>query len=551
MSNVDLRFFSDRGNNVDMAIDGFMQSSKVGSLRRSEAGSHTRFVVRSDWKKDKVALVSGGGSGHEPGHVGYVGKGMLTAAVCGEVFASPSVEAVLATIIAVTGEAGCLLIIKSYTGDRLNFGLAAERAKKLGYKVEMLIVEDDVSIENASRPRGIAGAVLAHKITGAMAESGFTLEQIAESSRRLMKGVFTIGMALSTCALPGQDYPNPRQCPELGLGIHGEPGAKKMDVVSKDELVPTLLTEIGKYVKENTRYIALVNNLGAVSELEMSIINQQILQSPVGQSVDYIIGPSAMLTAIDMYGFSLTLVPVSSELLLLLDMDVEPQSWPGCKKVAASEAISTEGFPLRFEYKSSENEFVGNILDAVVNELLASEKYLNDIDALIGDGDTGTTFANAGRAIKAQLEEGRLPLNDTPSLFLALGQILSNAMGGSSGVLLSIMTTRIGSELANGMSLGEAFEAGVAAISEYGGAKLGDRTMYDALQPAAEAFNKVGLSEAVSAAREMADATRDILVAGAGRSAYLRTENLKGVIDPGADAVAKIIEVIYETSKRL
>ncbi|MEH6454223.1 MAG: dihydroxyacetone kinase subunit DhaK, partial [Psychromonas sp.] len=127
-------------------------------------------VIRKDWDKSKVAIISGGGSGHEPAHAGFVGEGMLTAAVCGDVFASPSVEAVLNAIIHVTGEAGCLLIVKNYTGDRLNFGLAAEKAKKLGHKVEMVIVNDDISIENSKKPRGIAGTVFVHKVAGYYAQ---------------------------------------------------------------------------------------------------------------------------------------------------------------------------------------------------------------------------------------------------------------------------------------------------------------------------------------------------------------------------------------------
>ena len=142
------------------------------------------------------AIVSGGGSGHEPAHAGLVGKGLLTAAVCGDVFASPSVDAVLAAIVAVTGPAGCLLVVKNYTGDRLNFGLAAERAKGLGLKVEMVIVADDIALPDARQPRGVAGTVFVHRIAGHMSEAGRTLEEIArwsslseEERTRIMSGL--------------------------------------------------------------------------------------------------------------------------------------------------------------------------------------------------------------------------------------------------------------------------------------------------------------------------------------------------------------------------
>jgi len=129
-------------------------------------------VARGDWDKSRVAVISGGGSGHEPAHAGFVGKGMLTAAVCGDLFASPSVDAVLNAIVAVTGDRGCLLIVKNYTGDRLNFGLAAEKAKRYGLKVEMVIVADDIALPDNKQPRGIAGTALVHKIAGYAAEQG-------------------------------------------------------------------------------------------------------------------------------------------------------------------------------------------------------------------------------------------------------------------------------------------------------------------------------------------------------------------------------------------
>ena len=148
---------------VQEAIDGLIELSG-GKLQRLDGYPHIRVVVRADWDKSKVALVSGGGSGHEPAHAGFVGEGMLTAAVCGDVFASPSVDAVLAGILAVTGDAGCLLIVKNYTGDRLNFGLAAERARAFGLKVEVIIFDDDIALPDLPQARGLAGTLFVHKM---------------------------------------------------------------------------------------------------------------------------------------------------------------------------------------------------------------------------------------------------------------------------------------------------------------------------------------------------------------------------------------------------
>jgi triose/dihydroxyacetone kinase / FAD-AMP lyase (cyclizing) len=168
-------FINSRENLVTEAIDGFLISSEPGRLARLDGFSHTKVVLRQDWDKSRVALISGGGSGHEPSHVGFIGEGMLTAVVCGEVFASPSVDAVLSAICAVTGKPGCLLIVKNYTGDRLNFGLAAEKAREMGYLVELVFVADDIAITDAPQPRGIAGTLFVHKVAGHVAARGGSL----------------------------------------------------------------------------------------------------------------------------------------------------------------------------------------------------------------------------------------------------------------------------------------------------------------------------------------------------------------------------------------
>ncbi|HEX3982122.1 MAG TPA: dihydroxyacetone kinase subunit DhaK, partial [Acidisoma sp.] len=183
-------FYNEREDIVSEALDGLVAASG-GGLLRFDPASRARVVLRRDWDRSKVAIVSGGGSGHEPAHAGLVGRSLLTAAVCGDVFASPSVDAVLAAILAVTGTAGCLLVVKNYTGDRLNFGLAAEKAKGLGLKVEMVIVADDIAIPDAVQPRGVAGTIFVHKLVGHLSESGCSLDEIAGAVTAALPGIFT------------------------------------------------------------------------------------------------------------------------------------------------------------------------------------------------------------------------------------------------------------------------------------------------------------------------------------------------------------------------
>ena len=224
-------FYDSKENLIDLVIEGIIRTNPHANLTRLKTDSGLRVVVRNDWDKKQVALLSGGGSGHEPMHAGFVGKGMLTGAICGDIFASPGVDAVLSAIINVTGDAGCLLIVKNYTGDRLNFGLAAEKARALGYEVETVLVEDDIALPDNPQPRGLSGTILAHKIAGYAASQGLSLQEVASRTRSALKQMATLGVALSSCHLPGAENNDrlPAGKSELGMGIHGEHGIATLD----------------------------------------------------------------------------------------------------------------------------------------------------------------------------------------------------------------------------------------------------------------------------------------------------------------------------------
>ncbi|WP_369345739.1 dihydroxyacetone kinase subunit DhaK [Asaia prunellae] len=220
------RFFNKRETIVAEGLQGLLRSSFGMNLCRLEGVEDIHVILRKDWDKQHVAVLSGGGSGHEPAHAGFVGKGMLTGAICGQLFASPGVDAILAAIRAVTGKAGCLLIVKNYTGDRLNFGIAAEQAKALGLNVEVVIVGDDIALGRTDKARGIAGTVLVHKIAGAAAEAGKSLGEVATLARQVAGSLSSIGLALSDCNVftPGQKPRLSDDEAELGLGIHAKRG---------------------------------------------------------------------------------------------------------------------------------------------------------------------------------------------------------------------------------------------------------------------------------------------------------------------------------------
>ena len=533
------QFVNKKEDIVTDAIDGLIVASG-GRLARLDGYPHIRVVVRNDWDKTKVALVSGGGSGHEPAHAGFVGQGMLTAAVCGDVFASPSVDAVLAGILAVTGPAGCLLIVKNYTGDRLNFGLAAERARAFGLDVTMVVVDDDIALPELPRARGVAGTLFVHKIAGALAEQGASLQQITKVVAHIISSTLTIGMSLDTCTVPGSPKEDriPKGKVELGLGIHGEAGVEQIDFRGAKAAMESVTKKLSAAMQDQP-HVALLNNLGATSVLEMSILAKELVNSSISQNLKWIIGPATMMTSLDMHGFSLSVFPASANELALLDADTPLSAWPGVNELSPVTIINLPDGLKPIKPLSSKNNETRDFVSKCCEVLIDSESDLNALDAKSGDGDTGSTLAGAARALIANMDN--LPLADHTQLYRAIGQELSQTMGGSSGVLLAIFFAAAGDAASSGMSMTESLKAGLTRMQEIGGAKLGDRTMVDALLPALNELDH-GMDVAAKAARAGAQLTAKMLKANAGRASYINAQQLDGHIDPGAEAVARLFE---------
>ena len=544
-------FFNQRASLVNDVIEGTIIASPWNNLARLESDPAIRVVVRRDLNKNNVAVISGGGSGHEPAHVGFIGKGMLTAAVCGDLFASPSVDAVLTAIQAVTGEAGCLLIVKNYTGDRLNFGLAAEKARRLGYNVEMLIVGDDISLPDNKQPRGIAGTILVHKVAGYFAERGFNLATVLREAQYAANNTFSLGVALSSCHLPQEAESAPRHQPghaELGMGIHGEPGASTIATHNSAEIMQIMVEKLTAALPETGRLAVMLNNLGGVSVAEMAILTRELANTPLNARVDWLIGPASLVTALDMKGFSLTTIVLEESIEKALLSDVETASWQKPVQPRAVNIMPSALASARVAFTPSANPPVGDYVAQVTSTLSGLETHLNALDAKVGDGDTGSTFAAGARAIAALLQRQQLPLNDLPTLFALIGERLTVVMGGSSGVLMSIFFTAAGQKLEQGASMAEALNAGLGQMKFYGGADEGDRTMIDALQPALAALlaEPDNLQAAFAAAQAGADRTCQSSKAGAGRASYLNSESLLGNMDPGAHAVAMVFKALAE-----
>ncbi|MFC4388748.1 dihydroxyacetone kinase subunit DhaK [Gracilibacillus marinus] len=312
---------------VDEMIEGIVKSHPT-ILKRLP---NTTVITRVDAPvQGKVGLVSGGGSGHEPAHAGYVGKGMLDAAVIGEVFTSPTPDQILEAIKAANGGAGVLLIIKNYTGDVLNFEMAKELAELEGIEVAEVIVNDDVAVEDSTFTtgrRGIAGTVFVHKIAGALAENGVSLTEIKETCDNVIANIRSMGVALSSCTVPAAKKPSfqlEESEIEIGIGIHGEPGIERVAIQQADDIVTTLISKIQEDLDfTNSEIAVMINGLGATPEMELYIVSKKVHEWAKSHNIHIIQSwVGEYMTSLEMAGFSITFFKLNNEWKDLLKQDV-------------------------------------------------------------------------------------------------------------------------------------------------------------------------------------------------------------------------------------
>lgn len=316
-------------NNPDLVVDEMLEGMVAAHPEYIRKLDNADVLVRKNSPiKGKVALVSGGGSGHEPAHGGYVGEGMLDAAVAGAVFTSPTPDQIYEAIKAVDGGNGVLLVIKNYSGDVMNFEMAKDMADMEGIKVESVIVNDDVAVENSTFTagrRGIAGTVFVHKIAGAKAETGASLDEVKSVAEKVINNVGSMGMALSSCIVPAAGKPNftlGEDEVEIGMGIHGEPGTHREKLKSADEITEHLLNKILEDIKvESGEEVAvMINGLSSTPLMELYIVNRRVseLLKEKGIKVHKTFVGEYM-TSLEMAGFSISLLKLDDELKELLD----------------------------------------------------------------------------------------------------------------------------------------------------------------------------------------------------------------------------------------
>lgn len=586
-------------NDPTKAVDEFISGLLLQYPNRLQKLQNHHVILAADPPCDGTAvqLLSGGGSGHEPSHAGWIGNGMLSGAICGGIFASPSVASILAAIRAAAASmkdnAGILLVVKNYTGDRLNFAMACEKANQEGILSRMVVVADDCALERTkgiTGARGVAGCVLVHKIAGAASVAGKTLDEIVDIVGEVNGRMGTLGIALDSVTIPGAETVNNRlddKTIEIGLGIHGEAGMKQSPLLTADEMAKEMIDTIRNYGRTNEdgkivplfekgdSLCVMVNNLGGTSNFEMSILANACVKyleddaNELGCKVTRLLVGSFM-TSFDMHGVSVTILNLScssDELVSLLDAPCDAPAWSACDvwkadgetsiRLSSTErpevvvdsdakpAIATPPLSLASFGESSKD-----LVLRAVKSLGEAEADLTKYDTIVGDGDCGITMKRGATEVEGRINDGSIPTDHPVTMFSSMADAVSDSMGGTSGILLELMFRKISSTLSRCDSIGEAemsqaFQAGVDAISLYGGATVGARTMLDALVPAAKCLVETNsLTDAAGLAKIGADGTADMKVASAGRSNYLSEETLTGTPDPGAIAVSIVFQAL-------
>ncbi|KAF9563069.1 dihydroxyacetone kinase [Agrocybe pediades] len=556
--------------------------------------STNKIVYLKSHDRSKVALMCGGGSGHEPAHAGFVGQGILTGAVCGNVFASPNASQVRRGIELIDNDKGTVIIVKNYTGDVLNFGLAKEQYAALhpnkADKIKFVVVGDDVSVGREQGKivgrRGLAGTVLVYKIAGALANRGASLDEVSNVATWAASRVATIGVGLEHTHVPGtapSDSHLKENEIEIGMGIHNESGHSRLSPIPKlSDLVPQLLDFLTStsdpdrsYVpfKGKDNVVVMVNNLGGISELEMSgIVAEVRKQLDAREFTTSRILSGTFMTSLNMPGFSITLLllptqgeadaPSAEHILSLLDEKCEVPGWKWAsgsaplavsKQVEAAKEASIAMNDMKPTAVPDPAAFVNSIKKAA-DALIKAEPEITRMDSIAGDGDCGLTLKAGAEGVLAKVDSGDITGENLAKSVISIAQVAEEAMGGTSGALYSIFFSALAQGLQadapkDGKMTSQAWaktlDSALAKLYTYTRARPPSRTLVDPLEAFIKTFsgNNQNYSDAVAAAGTAAEATKD-LAAKAGRSAYVEGNRLKEqqVADPGAWGVKTILE---------
>ncbi|WP_322904173.1 dihydroxyacetone kinase subunit DhaK [Paenibacillus campi] len=554
-----------------------------------------KIIKRKQIDPHKVALISGGGSGHEPAHAGYIGKGMLDAAVCGDVFASPSQIQVYQAIKATAGQQGALLIIKNYSGDMMNFKNAAHLASEDGIQVDYVKVDDDIAVEDSLYTvgrRGVAGTVFVHKIAGAAAAEGRDLQGVKAAAEKAAAHVRSIGFALTSCTVPAKGTPTfalGEHEMEYGVGIHGEPGMERIELTAANELAQRMVGDLLRDLKleaDGAEVAVLINGFGATPQQELYLFHHAVSRELSQHSI--IVHRSFVgnyMTSIDMAGLSVTLMKLDDELKQLLSREsdtpafkvsgpIEPVSYSDIDEEAqAQESVSytveTDPAAAIVNDNTITLDNLIYLIDRMSEVIIANEVPFCELDSFAGDGDFGMSIAKGFRQLKREWKTilAHQPLT-IGSFLHDVSLIIMESCGGASGPIWGSAFRAAGKAAGERTELtiaafADMLQAAVAGIQSTGersfgrGAVVGDKTLIDALVPCADswktsaqtgddvqtAFRK-GAEAAVDGAKRTAN-----IVARMGRAGAVGERSL-GYADAGAHALGVIFTALADSLRQ-
>ena len=535
---------------------------------------------KSQLPLNTVKLICGGGSGHEPAHAGFVSPGMLTCAVCGDIFSSPSCANIIKAIEKTYTENGTILIVKNYTGDVINFSMACELFKSQGKKVEMLIVDDDISLTNLNettendfnKRRGLSGTVLLYEILGNLFFQGYNFDELILFGKNIIKSLYTIGVSLTTCIPPfskinKKELMNDNEF-ELGLGIHGEKGKERIKYNSVDDVIEKIFNCFENNIKkeiynEMKDVVIVINNLGSLTDIEMNIIIKCLFEYLFDSNnnkkkfnvVRIVFGK--LMTSLDMKGFSITIFNLNendfiknntNKILFSIDSKINSENWNVIQNPSMNyinnvkNNIIIESKPeKKISSEENKNNKTFNVINELINFLLTKKEELNTLDKKVGDGDIGTGMFNA--ISKSLLNLKYLDFNnDLKNCYKQIADDIGAGFGGTSGplymsfVLCGLQSIENKESENNIKNYLNALKEGSKMIMKVGKAKVGDRTMIDYLVPMSEMLEKC---ENIDDLKKVFNDNRlklleDIkkLKSKRGRSSYLNGQEV-GLDEPG------------------
>lgn len=551
-----------------------------------------KIIKKKEINKNKVSLISGGGSGHEPAHAGFVGTGMLDAAVCGDVFASPSQIQVYKSIKETESNKGTLLIIKNYSGDMMNFKNAAFLASEDGVSVDYVKVDDDIAVEDSLYTvgrRGVAGTVFVHKIAGAAAEAGVDLQEVKRIANKAIKNVKSIGFAFSSCTVPAKGTPTFELAEnemEYGVGIHGEPGIRRETVKTADELaekmIAALLEELQLENGSKEEIALLINGFGATPLQELYLLNNSAMKVLAGRNISVSrVFVGNYMTSIDMEGASISILKLDDELKQYLTAHSNTPAF----KVTGEEADSQYEFldevqeeaEVSFTVETSEDfakvaadkftfDNMKYAVDKMSEIIIENEVPFCELDSHAGDGDFGMSVAKGFKELKREWKQVVRTEVTTIGQFLEeCSMIIMEFCGGASGPIWGSAFRSAAKSAGDKSELttaefAEMMQAAVKGIQATGersfgrGAVVGDKTLIDALVPCADTWTKEAqagssfveiFAKAALAAVEGAKKTEEI-VARMGRAGTVGERSI-GYPDAGAYGLGVIFTEIAKS----